>query len=126
MAFWIKIFFGVCRIVIGGRFSAPGHERGGSSCSLCSIFCETENLQLQISPLSHLARTADACRAHYSQFGSGSLRCGAAAVAWKQRIKIEISAASISAPDLCSSVSPVCSSRALQLLYRYCEMDELH
>ena len=60
MAFWIKIFFGVCRIVIGGRFSAAGHERGGSSCSLCSIFCETENLQLQISPLSHLARTADA------------------------------------------------------------------
>ena len=94
MAFWIKIFFGVCRIVIGGRFSAAGHERGGSSCSLCSIFCETENLQLQISPLSHLARTADAARAHYSQFGSGSLRCGAAAVAWKQRIKIEISAAS--------------------------------
>ena len=120
MVFWIKIFFGVCRIVIGGRFSAPGHERGGSSCSLCSIFCETENLQLQISPLSHLARTADAARAHYSQFGSGSLRCGAAAVAWKQRIKIEISAASISAPDLCSSGSPVCS-RVHQFLARYCD-----
>ena len=94
MAFWIKIFFGVCRIVIGGRFSGAGHERGGSSCSLCSIFCETENLQSSDFPFITPRTHRRCCSGTLQPIWLGlPARC-AAAVAWKQRIKIEISAAS--------------------------------
>ena len=78
---------------------------GGSSCSLCSIFCETENLPSPDFPFI-TPRTHRRCCAVHITANLARAPC-AAAVAWKQRIKIEISAASISAPDLCSSVSPV-------------------
>ena len=107
MAFWIKIFFGVCRIVIGGRFSGAGHERAAALVRYVQYFVKLRIYHRQISPLSHLARTADAATATLQPIWLGLPAHCAAAVAWKQRIKIEISAASISAPDLCSSVSPV-------------------
>ena len=63
MAFWIKIFFGVCRIVIGGRFSGAGHERAAALVRYVQYFVKLRIYHRQISPLSHLARTAAAAPA---------------------------------------------------------------
>ena len=54
----------------------PGTSGAAALVRYVQYFVKLRIYSLQISPLSHLARTADACRAHYSQFGSGSLRCG--------------------------------------------------